>query len=353
MARISEGADRLACGVDELSAAVAEAVAELKTEIAALRAASEAAAEPAPPPPPAAEEAQEAEPDDPPPRPRSPRPPRPPRGPACSPSRWPSTAAPARRPPAICARTSSSRIPRRCWTRSTPGLAAEMAQPGALDRRGFLAAGGAATFLCTIGGDTVPVRLAQGRRPRGRRRRGAAASGGRPPRPHRPRAVPDARATAGRPAARVLDRRAHRLLGHRADGARRVDEEARALARQAHDPRLRLPAVERGLRRADRSPAHARADAVRGGRRRDRRALQQPRPQAAPGGHDARRTVSATTPSTTAPISATSRGRGASSAPGEEFTYVWEATPDSVGVWPYHDHGPNHTSTRFGGCSGQ
>ena len=27
-------------------------------------------------------------------------------------------------------------------------------------------------------------------------------------------------------------------------------------------------------------------------------------------------------------------------APGEEFTYTWEATPDSVGVWPYHDHGP-------------
>ena len=26
--------------------------------------------------------------------------------------------------------------------------------------------------------------------------------------------------------------------------------------------------------------------------------------------------------------------------PGEEFTYTWEATPDSVGVWPYHDHGP-------------
>jgi FtsP/CotA-like multicopper oxidase with cupredoxin domain len=29
-------------------------------------------------------------------------------------------------------------------------------------------------------------------------------------------------------------------------------------------------------------------------------------------------------------------------APGEEFTYRWEATPDSVGAWPYHDHGPNH-----------
>ena len=28
-------------------------------------------------------------------------------------------------------------------------------------------------------------------------------------------------------------------------------------------------------------------------------------------------------------------------APGEEFNYTWECTPDSVGVWPYHDHGPN------------
>src|SRR3954467_8263540 len=30
-------------------------------------------------------------------------------------------------------------------------------------------------------------------------------------------------------------------------------------------------------------------------------------------------------------------------APGETFTYQWECTPQSVGAWPYHDHGPNHT----------
>ena len=30
-------------------------------------------------------------------------------------------------------------------------------------------------------------------------------------------------------------------------------------------------------------------------------------------------------------------------APGEEFTYTWEARPESVGAWPYHDHGPNHS----------
>jgi plastocyanin len=34
-------------------------------------------------------------------------------------------------------------------------------------------------------------------------------------------------------------------------------------------------------------------------------------------------------------------------APGEEFTHTWECTPDSVGVWPYHDHGPNHTLDTF------
>ena len=38
--------------------------------------------------------------------------------------------------------------------------------------------------------------------------------------------------------------------------------------------------------------------------------------------------------------------------PGEEFTYVWEATPDSVGAWPYHDHGPNHTLNTFRGLFG-
>ena len=38
--------------------------------------------------------------------------------------------------------------------------------------------------------------------------------------------------------------------------------------------------------------------------------------------------------------------------PGEEFTYRWEATPDAVGAWPYHDHGPNHTLNTFRGMFG-
>ena len=39
-------------------------------------------------------------------------------------------------------------------------------------------------------------------------------------------------------------------------------------------------------------------------------------------------------------------------APGQTFTYQWECTPDSVGVWPYHDHGPNHTLNSFRGLFG-
>jgi FtsP/CotA-like multicopper oxidase with cupredoxin domain len=39
-------------------------------------------------------------------------------------------------------------------------------------------------------------------------------------------------------------------------------------------------------------------------------------------------------------------------APGEEFTYTWECTPESVGAWPYHDHGPNHTLNTFRGMFG-
>jgi manganese oxidase len=37
---------------------------------------------------------------------------------------------------------------------------------------------------------------------------------------------------------------------------------------------------------------------------------------------------------------------------GEEFAYTWEATPDSVGIWPYHDHGPNHTINTMRGLFG-
>ncbi len=39
-------------------------------------------------------------------------------------------------------------------------------------------------------------------------------------------------------------------------------------------------------------------------------------------------------------------------APGEEFKYTWECLPSSVGVWPYHDHGPNATINTARGLFG-
>ena len=39
-------------------------------------------------------------------------------------------------------------------------------------------------------------------------------------------------------------------------------------------------------------------------------------------------------------------------APGEEFKYTWECLPNSVGVWPYHDHGPNATINSARGLFG-
>jgi FtsP/CotA-like multicopper oxidase with cupredoxin domain len=39
-------------------------------------------------------------------------------------------------------------------------------------------------------------------------------------------------------------------------------------------------------------------------------------------------------------------------APGEEFTYTWDCPPESAGVWPYHDHGPNHTLNTIRGLFG-
>ena len=63
-----------------------------------------------------------------------------------------------------------------------------------------------------------------------------------------------------------------------------------------------------------------------------------------PGGDHALRTASATTPSTTAPTSATSPAPAASCAPARSSPTRWECVPGSVGAWPYHDHGPNHTA---------
>ena len=122
--------------------------------------------------------------------------------------------------------------------------------------------------------------------------------------------------------------------------------------RPAHVPRARLPAVHDRLRQARRRRRHARPDARGRGRRHDRRPLPQRRRAPQPGGDDApaRRQVHAR--STTARTSALFTLAGGFVAPGEEFTYTWECTPDSVGVWPYHDHGPNHTLNTLRGLFG-
>jgi FtsP/CotA-like multicopper oxidase with cupredoxin domain len=45
-------------------------------------------------------------------------------------------------------------------------------------------------------------------------------------------------------------------------------------------------------------------------------------------------------------------GAGAKVDPGEEYTYRLRARPDSVGVWPYHDHSPAMTVSLEGGMYG-
>ena len=45
-------------------------------------------------------------------------------------------------------------------------------------------------------------------------------------------------------------------------------------------------------------------------------------------------------------------GRGANVAPGATFTYRLRAKKDSVGNWPYHDHGPAMESSIHGGMYG-
>jgi len=45
-------------------------------------------------------------------------------------------------------------------------------------------------------------------------------------------------------------------------------------------------------------------------------------------------------------------GRGGNVKPGDTFTYRLEARPDSVGVWPYHDHSPSMGDSIEGGLYG-
>ena len=88
------------------------------------------------------------------------------------------------------------------------------------------------------------------------------------------------------------------------------------------------------------------------GRRHDPRPLREPRHGLQPAALDAlpRRRTTARAP--TAPTSRASRGRARTSSPGKSFTYRLIAGPDSVGVWPYHDHSPSMDDSLAGGMYG-
>ena len=207
-------------------------------------------------------------------------------------------------------------------------------------------------MFCALGG----AHLA--RHTQGRRRADAHAARVPPPRAARTdRSTADfshAPAAAGRPGARVLDPGRDRAVGHRAHAPRRDDWHGRADRRaertfRAFVYQLMTAGLRRRRWRRRRSPArrcyaevgdvivvHFRNGRPRSSARRSR----------------CTRTASSTTPTTTAPTCGDFTRVGGFIAPGEEFTYTWEATPESVGVWPYHDHGPNHTLNTSRGLFG-
>jgi manganese oxidase len=218
-----------------------------------------------------------------------------------------------------------------------------------LNRRGFLAAGGGAAFLCTIGGRTIQVRS-----PDDVAAIDAAAAALPRPRSARREAVDEAQFTSPEPqpggrrreywlAARTVpwniapsgrdEWMNRRLPGRRTMRAFVYQPFSAGFARPIGRPRIPGPTlyaevgdvvvvhfrnIERRLRQAVTVHPHG----VR----------YNPEYDGAYLGDFTR--------------------AGGFVGPDEEFTYVWEATPDSVGAWPYHDHGPNHTLNTFRGLFG-
>ncbi|MEA2400926.1 MAG: hypothetical protein QOK00_1329 [Thermoleophilaceae bacterium] len=227
-----------------------------------------------------------------------------------------------------------------------------MAQPGGLDRRGFLAAGGAATFLCTIGGETVPVRS-----PRDVARVDAAAAA--LPRPAAAvRRDPIDRAQFPTPEPQPGGRRREYWIG-----ARTVSWDIVPAGRDEWMKR-RPPSRSRRTIRAYVYQQWSAGFAKPIGRPR----MPGPTLYAEVGdvlvvhfGNLDRKLRQAVTmhphgvrynPEYDGAYLGDFTRAGGFVAPGEEFTYVWEATPDSVGAWPYHDHGPNHTLNTLRGLFG-
>ena len=209
-----------------------------------------------------------------------------------------------------------------------------------LNRRSFLHSAGASAFVCALGGGVPATRAHIAKAD-------AAAAALKQPTPIAADPVDSLKFGTPQPqpggvGARVLDPgRVLQLGSSRRPG--RDEWMKMPIPAQAQVPRVRLPAVQPGLRR----PARA--------------AVQMPGPtlEAEVGDtivvhfrnadehfgqaltmhpHGVRYT-----PDYDGSYLGNFTRAGGFIAPGEEFTYTWECTPDSVGVWPYHDHGPNHT----------
>jgi plastocyanin len=226
-----------------------------------------------------------------------------------------------------------------------------MAKPGGLDRRGFLAAGGAATFLCTIAGETVKVSS-----PADVARVDAAAAA--LPRPAAAKADPIDGAQFTTPEPQPGGTRREYWIG-----ARTIDWDIVPTGRDEWMKR-RPPSRSRRRMRAYVYQQYSAGFASPIGRPR----MPGPTLQAEVGdvivvhfSNLDRRLRQAVTlhphgvrynPEYDGAYLGDFTRAGGFVAPGEEFTYVWEATPDSVGAWPYHDHGPNHTLNTLRGLFG-
>ena len=226
-----------------------------------------------------------------------------------------------------------------------------MSQAGSLDRRGFLAAGGAGALLCTVGGDTVPVSS-----PEDVARVDAVAAS--LPRPAAARRDPIDRAQFPTPDPQPGGRRREYWIGartvawdiaptgrdewmkHRVPSPRR-----RRLRAYVYQPFSAGFAEPLGRARMPGPTLHAEVGDVIvvhfSNLDRQLRQAVTMHP------HGVRYN-----PEYDGAYLADFTRAGGFVAPGEEFTYVWEATPDSVGVWPYHDHGPNHTLNTLRGLFG-
>ena len=226
-----------------------------------------------------------------------------------------------------------------------------MSQPVSIDRRGFLAAGGAGALLCTIGGDTVPVSS-----PADVARVDAVAAS--LPRPAAARRDPIDRAQFPTPDPQPGGQRREYWIGARTvawdiapTGRDEWMKHCRAIPGKRNFRALTYQMMKPGFAAPNGPPL-----------------MPGPTLYAEVGDtlvvhfRNAAHTLNQAltmhphgvkyTPDYDGVYLGEHTRVGGFVAPGEEFTYTWEATPDSVGVWPYHDHGPNHTLNTLRGLFG-